>query len=1005
MDVADGLVTLSWPERIRRTMQFAIVVALAATFEPVVLVIAVIVGVLLSVGTFLALAPWRTGIRYLGVTAVGTLVAALLSIPWITSWNWDAIVGPPAIGSPGRGLRALASFEIGSTDFVALSLALYLPVLAALLLARAWRLTWAVRAGVLVVGFGAIAVFGDQDRLPVAAPAAGLLLVPVALGLAIAAAASVAAFDLDVRGGSFGWRQPLGLAATVAVIVGVVPGVLAAAPGDWDAPSAPLAGLVEAQLPSVPEDGPADYNVLLIGDARLLPIPATEYRDGVSFAVMSDDDLDVADQWPPTDRSDETISDALDQIASGSTQRAGRLLAPLGIRYIVIPEFDGVNSTTTDPMELPAGLVAAFDEQLDIASTVSIPTFDFFENTSWLPTYSLLTGATAEASRTAGDAALVRADLSEATPIFSGADARSGAVSQVTPGVVHLAVPFDENWTLDVDGVELVPRRAFGVTTAFDVEVAGVATLSYDTPSSRPVALVVLVLLWFAVLFAATRVSVPFARRRGPLVTDETLITFDDDAPVDEALAVGLDPGLDMTGQVARGEAGSGWRRAGRCRIRRGSDRCHHRRAAVGRRPHERRDRESDHRRRRCPRTGARSMSRRSLPAIVLVVLGLVGLVVVGRDAQPPPPPFFAATGGTWMPAVGASGSLTGSWYCPGVPTDGSEGVGGEVVVSNGEAAQVVGRYQVLTEDGVVADESFTVGSWSQTRIDVDAVSDADFASVIVEIEGGTGFVEQIARHPLGDSVAACSNDTSPTWYVADGYTLENSVETLVLTNPFDESVVADLRFSTENRQSEPDRFRGFIVPPRSVQTIPIAELGARDEPIIAVTVEATAGRLVVGRAQEYRGGGRFGYDVSLGAPELRDQWWFADGEVGDGVVETYSIYNPTDEEVEVTVFFGGLPLSASAVNEGDPILVPPFRVVVFDPTDSAASRRRRRRATRPRPPTRSPRPRLHRRARKATMATMASSISPNRPAICPKDAMRRCSRRSPSPRSSSSGS
>lgn len=331
-------------------------------------------------------------------------------------------------------------------------------------------------------------------------------------------------------------------------------------------------------------------------------------------------------------------------------------------------------------------------------------------------------------------------------------------------------------------------------------------------------------------------------------------------------------------------------------------------------------------------------MSRRGLPALLLVVLGLVGLVIVGRDVPERPTPFFAATGGTWMPAVGASGALTGSWYCPGVPTDGADGVGGEVVVSNGEAAQVVGRYQILTEDGVIADEQFTVGSWSQTRIDVDAVSDADFASVIVEVEGGTGFVEQVARHPLGDSVAACSNDTSPTWYLADGFTRENSVETLVLTNPFDESVVANLRFSTANRQSEPDRFRGFIVPPQSVQTIPIAELGARDEPIIAVTVEATAGRLVVGRAQEYRGGGRFGYDVSLGAPELRDQWWFADGEVADGVEETYSIYNPTDEEVEVTVFFGGLPLSASAVNEGDPIIVPPLRVVVFDPSGQSTN-------------------------------------------------------------------
>ncbi|MGB3733451.1 MAG: DUF5719 family protein [Ilumatobacter sp.] len=327
-------------------------------------------------------------------------------------------------------------------------------------------------------------------------------------------------------------------------------------------------------------------------------------------------------------------------------------------------------------------------------------------------------------------------------------------------------------------------------------------------------------------------------------------------------------------------------------------------------------------------------MSRRAIPAVLLVLIGLIGMVVVGRDATERETPFFAATGGTWMPAVGASGSLTGSWFCPGVPTSG-EGVGGSVVVSNRDAAQVVGRYMVLTEEGVVADESFTVGSWTQTTIDVDALTSAPFASVVVEIEGGGALVEQRAEHPLGDSVAACSNDTSDTWYVADGYTLGDSVETLILTNPFDEPVVASLRFSTEAREAQPGQFGGFTVPPRSVRTIRIAELGARDEPIIAVAVETTAGRLVVGRAQEYNGGGRFGYDISLAAPALRDQWWFADGERSEGVTETYSIYNPTDEEVEVTVFFGGLPLEASAVNEGDPIVVPPLRAVIFDPTEN----------------------------------------------------------------------
>ncbi len=331
-------------------------------------------------------------------------------------------------------------------------------------------------------------------------------------------------------------------------------------------------------------------------------------------------------------------------------------------------------------------------------------------------------------------------------------------------------------------------------------------------------------------------------------------------------------------------------------------------------------------------------MSRRSIPGLLLVVVGLIGMVVIGRDTPPREPPFFASTGGTWMPAVGASGVLTGSWFCPGVPASDAEGVGGTVVISNRDAAQLVGRYTVLTEEGVVADESFSVGSWTQTTIDVDAFTNASFASVVVEIEGGGGLVEQRAEHPLGDSVAPCSNDTSATWYVADGYTLEDSVETLILTNPFDEPVVASLRFSTEAREAQPGQFGGFTVPPRSVRTISIAELGARDEPIISVAVEATAGRLVVGRAQEYRGGGRFGYDVSLAAPELRDQWWFADGERADGVEETYSIYNPTDDEVEVTVFFGGLPLDSSGVNEGDPIVVPPRRSVIFDPTSDRSS-------------------------------------------------------------------
>lgn len=320
-------------------------------------------------------------------------------------------------------------------------------------------------------------------------------------------------------------------------------------------------------------------------------------------------------------------------------------------------------------------------------------------------------------------------------------------------------------------------------------------------------------------------------------------------------------------------------------------------------------------------------MRRRAIPAFVVLVVGLAALVVAGRDTTPTAAPFFASPAGAWMPAVSENAALTGSWFCPGVPATGEDGVGGQVVVSNRDDDQLIGRFTILTPDGVGAQDQLVVEPWSQTTIDVGAFVTAPFASVVVEIDGGRGFVEQRAIHPAGDSVAPCSDSTSDQWYFADGFTLDGSVETLILTNPYDDAAVVDLKFATESGESTPAAFQGFTIPPQSVATIPNL---ARDEAVIGVSVSAQRGRLVVGRAQHYLGGGRLGYSVTLGAPALREQFWFADGETGDGITETYAIYNPTDEVVHVDKVFLGVALDTNFGDER--IDVGAHQVVIYDP-------------------------------------------------------------------------
>jgi hypothetical protein len=306
-------------------------------------------------------------------------------------------------------------------------------------------------------------------------------------------------------------------------------------------------------------------------------------------------------------------------------------------------------------------------------------------------------------------------------------------------------------------------------------------------------------------------------------------------------------------------------------------------------------------------------MNTRALPLVVVVLLAIAGIVVVGTDRPVPLAAEFAPVGAPATPYAPSTARTTESWFCPGVPATG-DGSSGEIVIANAGAEPLEGRYTLFNPDGAPVTQPFEVAAFDRTTIEVTDLLAASFVSALVEIDAGTGVVEQRAVHPAGSAIAPCANSASDAWYFADGWTVGDSVQNLVITNPFPGRAIVDIGFVTQIGSRAPTTFQGYVIPANGMRVIDLDEAGVQDESVLAVKVEVTSGRVVAGRSQHLLAGGRLGYTMTLGAPALDDQWWFADGEAAEGVDESYVVYNPTDDDVEADLVFLGLELGPDEV-------------------------------------------------------------------------------------------
>jgi hypothetical protein len=363
----------------------------------------------------------------------------------------------------------------------------------------------------------------------------------------------VAGFTQDVRGTTFSWRQLVGVLALVAALAGLVPLAPALVSGRWELADDERTALL-GLLPAPPEQ--ASSRVLWVGPPEDVPLPGWPLTDGLVYALADDDAATLRERWrqEPT-RAEELVAEDLALAAGAATDRLGRLLAPMGIRFVLIPvaengEVDTTLTVSTDLADEPPrpAVLDALDRQLDLRRVeLGDESLVAYENMAWIPARAVATGPAAEASRQAGAEALIRSDFTGATPALPGPLPTAGE-GPVDGEVVLLAEAIDPRWQLTVDG-EVLPRRtAFGWATAWDLSSSGEGAFRYRTSPTRYGLVAIQVLLWVLalVLIRTWRHGPPFgrwlARRRVAASPAVTVIDLTADPATDAGNRPVLEP-------------------------------------------------------------------------------------------------------------------------------------------------------------------------------------------------------------------------------------------------------------------------------------------------------------------------------------------------------------------------------------------------------------------------------------------------------------------------------
>ncbi len=486
-------------------------IAVAAGFAPAVVPMVLVVAVAWEIGALVIGVRERPG-RLVLTALEGVGAALVLTAPWVLGTLLAGkaslgIFGLPVAAATAPGWGEVVRFAIGPAARSPLVWLLVVSAALPLVLGRGARLLWAARLWVGALASWGLALAASHGDLGSFAPSESVVLAPAALAVAACVGLGISTFENDLAGRVFGWRQVVTVVALTFVVLGMLPVAVASVGGRWGLPSQgmeqPLAFLDQPSTAGV-------ARVLWLGDPRALPSGGWSVEQGLAYALtpegLPSTEQVLAPAGPgPAGQVGEDVRLAV----SGGTVHLGRLLAPAGVRYIVVvdalaPSMAGTGTPSVSAPP-PAGLVTDLLAQADLRVVPGEFGVQVFANGADMPVTAEraapLPAGTTTATPSGATATPAAADVQGWQPVLRALASGGPATGTVGTGTVYAGYAPAGSFSLRVDGRAVPGRPAFGWAAQYAV-TKGRASLALSQFPLVPLAVLLELALWVVLVVA-----------------------------------------------------------------------------------------------------------------------------------------------------------------------------------------------------------------------------------------------------------------------------------------------------------------------------------------------------------------------------------------------------------------------------------------------------------------------------------------------------------------------